>query len=117
MTPEQYHTRIFESLIDDAAEQIEAAQINPKSSKGGLGDEVGDLILKLNGLKATSEDETRSVLALVRASVSKPETIAQSARAPSQSLRLLRHLGEWTDQENLKQEIAGTIAYVEAQSR
>jgi hypothetical protein len=117
MTPEQYHTQILESFIGDAAEKIEAAQINLQSSRGGLGDEVGELILKLIGVNALSEDETRSVLALVRTSFSKPETIAQSARVPSQSLLLLRHLEEWTDQENLKQQIAGTIAYVEAQSR
>jgi hypothetical protein len=114
MTPEQYHSEILEFLIVSREANGEAAPINLQSSRGGLGDEAGDLIRKLVGVNALSENETRNVLSIVRAVFSRPETIPQSARIPSQTLLLLRHLAESTDREDLKQQIAGTIAYLAA---
>jgi hypothetical protein len=65
-------------------------------------------------VNALSEVKTRNLLLIVRATFSRPEAIAPQARVPSQTLRLLWHLTEWTDQPDLKQQIGSTIAYLEA---
>jgi hypothetical protein len=54
------------------------------------------------------------VLAFIRAAFAKPETIAPDAREPSRTLLFLRRLAERTDQDSLKQQIAETIAWVQA---
>ena len=43
----------------------------------------------------------------------KTETIAPDARDPLRTLPFLRHLGDLTDNVNLKQQIAETIAYIQ----
>jgi len=54
------------------------------------------------------------VLSIIRATFEKPERIPQSAKDPSRTLHLLRNLADSTDQESLKQQIAETMAYVQA---
>jgi hypothetical protein len=61
-----------------------------------------------------SEDETRNSLAIVRATFKKPENIQPTAKEPSRTLQLLRHLADITDPGNLKREIDETITYFQA---
>jgi hypothetical protein len=112
-TPGQYHTEIIQDLIAGGTE-MRADRISLQSSRGGLGNETADLISKLIGVNALNEDETRNSLAIIRAAFEKPETIQPSAKEPSRTLLLLRHLADFTDQDSLKREIAETIAYVQA---
>ena len=42
-----------------------------------------------------NEDETRNSLAIIRAEFAKPEIIQPSAKGPSRSLLLLRHLADF----------------------
>jgi hypothetical protein len=108
MTAEQYHAEIMESLITYRPSD---------TASGRLGDEAGILIAKITGVNALSEDETRNVLALIRAAFEKPELIPAAAKDPSGTLLLLRNLTDSTLQSSLKQQIADTIAYVQAVSR
>jgi len=106
MTAEQYHGEIMEFLITSGAKDV---------GSGRYGDEAGALIMKVIGVNALSEDETRNVVSIVRAAFEKPELIPQAARDPSETLRLLRNLADSTGQESLKRQIAETMAYVQAQ--
>jgi hypothetical protein len=80
-----------------------------------LGDEPATLITKMIGVNALGEDETRNVIAIIRATFEKPERIALAAKDPSATLFLLRNLADATEQESLKRQIAETMAYVQAQ--
>jgi hypothetical protein len=106
MTAEQYHAEIMQYLITGGAKDV---------GSGQHGDEAGALITKVIGVNALSEDETRNVLSIIRTAFEKPDLIPQAAKNPSETLRLLRNLGDCTSQESLKQQIAETILYVEAQ--
>ncbi len=106
MTAEQYHTEVMQALITGAAREAKSRQ---------LGDEAGALITKIIGANALNEDETRNVLSLVRAAFEKPDRIPQAAKYPSRTLLLLRNLADATEQASLKQQIAETMAYVQAQ--
>jgi hypothetical protein len=106
MTAEQYHAEIMQYLITSRATDV---------GSGQHGDEAGALIMKVIGVNALNEDEVRNVLSIIRAAFEKPEFIPQAAKEPSETLRLLRNLADSTSQEGLKQQIAETIAYVEAQ--
>jgi hypothetical protein len=110
-TPEQYHTEVLQHFITSGTG---TARVALQSSSGGLGDETADLVGTLIGVNALYEDETRNLLSLIRAAFEKPETIQPSARNPSRTLLLLRHLEDFTYQDNLKRAIAETIAYVQA---
>jgi len=106
MTPEQYHMEIMQYLITVRGSELRS---------GRYGDEAGNLILKMIGVNALDEEETRHVLAIVRAAFEKPELIPQAAKDPSGTLLLLRNLADSTGQESLKQRIAETMAYVQTQ--
>jgi hypothetical protein len=112
-TQGQYYTEVIQDLIGGGTE-MRGDRISLQSSRGGLGDETADLISKLIGVNALNEDETRNSLAIIRAAFEKPETIQPSAKEPSRTLLLLRHLADFTDQDSLRREIAETIAYVQA---
>jgi hypothetical protein len=105
-TAEQYQAEMLESLITSRASGVKARQ---------RGDDAGAAIGKIIGANAISEDETRNVLAIVRTAFEKPEHIPQAAKDPSRTLGLLKTLSDSTDQENLKQQIAETMAYVRVQ--
>jgi hypothetical protein len=111
-TPEEYPLEILEHFI--TSEEIGAAAISLQSSRGGLGDETADLIGRLIGSNGLTDSEIRHVLTIIRAAFEKPDTIAPAAKQPANSLRLLRHLDGLTGHERLKQEIAATIAYLQA---
>ena len=106
MTAEQYHAEIMQFLITSRAEDV---------GSGQHGDEAGALIMKVIGVNALSEDETRNVLSIVRAAFEKPDLIPQAAKYPSETLRLLRSLADSAGPEILKLQIAETVAYVVAQ--
>jgi hypothetical protein len=106
MTAEQYHAEIMQSLITGGTKDV---------GSGQHGDEAGSLIMKVIGVNALREDEVRNVVSIVRAAFEKPELIPQAAKYPSDTLRLLRNLADATGQETLKQQLAETMAYVQAQ--
>jgi hypothetical protein len=109
-TREQYQSEILQFFIADGMGKTATRQL-PHVARG---DETADLISKLIGVNALNEDETRNVLAIVRASFQKPENIQPAAMEPSKTLLLLRRLADVTDAGNLKREIDETIAYFEA---
>jgi hypothetical protein len=112
-TQEQYQTEVLQYLITEG-KGTGASRVALQSSRGGLGDETADLISALIGVNALYEEETRNLLAIVRTAFERPETIQPSAKNPSRTLQLLRHLADITEQDSLKREITETIAYVQA---
>src|ERR1035441_433012 len=54
--------------------------------------DLGALISTLIGAHALYEDETRNLLGILHAAFEKPDTIQPSAKNPSRTLLLLRHL-------------------------
>ena len=110
-TQEQYHTEILQYLMENGMGPTPVALV---SSRGTIGDETADLISTLIGVNALSDDETRNLLAILRAAFEKPENLRPSVRIPSSTVRLLRRLADSTDKDSLKQEINETIAYVQA---
>jgi hypothetical protein len=113
-TQEQYHSEILQHFILSSEKEGGAAHIALQSSRGGLGDQTADLIRTLVGVNALNEEQARNVLALLRAAFEKPETIAPSAKYPGRTLLFLHHLADATDQDSLKQQIAGTIAWLQS---
>jgi hypothetical protein len=105
MTAEQYQAEIMQHLITVSGSEVRSRQ---------LGDEAAALIMKTIGVNTLSADETRNVLSIIRAAFEKPDLIPQAAKDPSETLLLLRNLANSTDQESLKQQIAETMAYVQA---
>jgi hypothetical protein len=103
MTPEQYHAQIIHDLIGSRMSDVRP---------GWIGDEAGASITKIIGVNALTDDETRNVLAIVRAAFEMPERVPQAARDPSDTLLLLQNLSNATEPESLKQQIAETVAYV-----
>ena len=110
-TQAQYYSGILQYLM---ANGIGPAGVHLQTGRGGLGDETAELITKLIGVNALTENETRNLLAIVRAAFEWPENIQPTAKEPSRTLLLLRHLAGITDPGNLKREIDETIAYFEA---
>ena len=110
-TQEQYYSELLQHFM---ANGMGATPVALQSSRGGLGDETADLISKLIGVNALKEEETRNSLAIVRAAFEKPENIQPTAKEPSRTLLLLRHLADVTDQGTLKREITETITYFQA---
>jgi hypothetical protein len=105
MSAEQYHAEIMQSLVISRAND---------AASGKLGDEAGALIVKIIGANALDEDETRNVLSIIRAAFERPDRIPQAAKDPTRTLSLLRSLADSADEQRLKQQIAETIAYVQA---
>jgi hypothetical protein len=106
ITAEQYHAGIIQSFMMSGTGSM---------GRGAVGDEAADLIIKMIGVNALSESETKNVLSIVRAAFEKPESIPPAAREPSRTLLLLGSLADSTDNENLRRQIAETVAYVQAQ--
>ena len=77
---------------------------------GQFGDKAGSLILKMIGVNSLSEDETRTVLAIIHAAFEIRDRIPQEASYPSETLFLLQKLSDSTGQDSLKRQIAETIA-------
>jgi hypothetical protein len=111
-TQEQYHSEMLQHFMMNG---MGTTRVALHSSRGGLGDEAAELISKLIGVNALTDDETRNLLAIVRAAFEKPERIQPTAREPLRTLRLLRHLAADTDGTDLKREIDQTVAFFEKQ--
>jgi len=107
-TAEQLRADFIQDFVAGAGKEIRIKQM-------GVGDESGNRILKLIGVNALSEEETRKVLSIIQAAFEKPESLPPGAREASRTSLLLRQLADSTDQEGLKQQIAETMAYVQAQ--
>jgi len=105
VTAEQYQMEIMESRVASGMGSVRLRQ---------LGDEPATLITKMIGVNALGEDETRNVLAIIRATFEKPARIPLAAKAPSATLFLLRKLADATEQESVERQIAETMAYVQA---
>ena len=109
MTAEQSRAAITQDFIVGGGEQV-------RWKYTGVGDEAGNRILKLVGVNALSENETRNVLSSIQVAYDRPERIPPGLKNPSRTLLLLRHLADSTDRESLRQQIAETISHVQAQS-
>ncbi len=79
------------------------------------GDAAAILIQKIVGPNALSADETFNVLAIVRTAFARPDRVPEDARNPVESLSLLRNLAEASAPQDLRQRIAETISFLEAQ--
>jgi hypothetical protein len=110
---EQYQGERLQYFMENG---VGTTPVRLQSPEGELGDETAELISNLIGVHALNENETRNVLAIVRAAFRKPESIQPTAQEPSRTLLLLRHLADISDpgNRNLKREIDETIAYFQA---
>jgi hypothetical protein len=109
MSAEQMRAEVIQNFILGEREQV-------RSRDTGRGDETANRILELIGVNALSENETRKVLSIVRVAFERPERIAPGSKGSSRTSLLLRQLADSTDEGSLKQQIAETTAYVQAQS-
>jgi hypothetical protein len=110
-TREQYQGELLVHFMENG---MGTTPVRLQSPQGELGDETADLISKLIGVNALNENETRNLLAILRAAFQKPESIQPTGQEPSRTLLLLRHLAHITESGNLKREIDETIAYFQA---
>jgi hypothetical protein len=108
---EQYYSELLEQFLGNGMGRTAIAL---QSSRGGLGDETAELIRKLIGVNALTEEETRNTLAILRTAFARPVSIQPTAKAPLRTLLLLRHLADITEPGTLRREIGETIAYFEA---
>jgi hypothetical protein len=106
MTVEQYRAETMQSLIMSRRSEIRSRQ---------AGDEAGSLIMKIIGVNALSEDETRNALFIVRDAFGESKNIPEEAKAPTQTLILLQKLVDSTGQEELRRQIAETVQFILAQ--
>jgi hypothetical protein len=106
MTAEQYQMELMQSLITIGPSGVRSRQI---------GDEAAALITKIIGDNALTESETRNVLSIIRAAFERPYRFPPAARNLSATLLLLQSVSNATEQEDLKQQIAEAIAYVQRQ--
>jgi hypothetical protein len=111
-TQDAYQMRVLQELI--TGQQTYTGTFGLQSSRGGRGDETADLITNLIGVNALSEGEIRNVLTIVRIAFARPDNIAPGARDPARTLKLLRHLTDFTDQSSLRREIAESREYVQS---
>jgi hypothetical protein len=111
-TQEQYFMEILQNFMANGMGETRVAL---QSSRGRLGDETAGLISQLIGVNALTVSETRNAVAIVRAAFEKPETLLPSAKIPSRTLLLLRHLEQFANEDSLKRQIAETAAFVQAQ--
>lgn len=103
MTAEQYHMEIMQSMMGGG---------NPQPGK--IAAEAGDLIMKMIGVNALTDAETRTVLSIVRTAFEQIEFRAGEAEKLGM-LALLEHLEGGTDQPSLKRETSELIDFVRVQ--
>ena len=108
MTAEQFRLEFVGSLIAGPAGNAKTPR------KGQLGDRAAAQIQSLIGENALTGDEARNVLSIIRAAFERPDRIPQGEKDPSATLLFLRKLADSAEQESLKQEIAKTVAFVQA---
>jgi hypothetical protein len=105
LSPEEYHMEILQNLVTSSPNGVSA---------GVWGDDAAGMIRKFTGPNALNPVEVRNVLSIVREAFADPRRIPASARNPLETAKLLQTLSASTDQQDLKQQIAETLAWVEA---
>jgi hypothetical protein len=98
MTAETYRMEIMESIVTGGT------PVEP----GKWMAQAGELVGKLIGVNELTEPETRKVLGIVR-------TVGVPEAEKTATLALLRQLADGADGQGLKDEIAGTIEFVQRQ--
>ena len=53
-------------------------------------------------------------MAIEAVAFARPDNLAPGAKDPARTLKLLRHLTDFTDQSSLRREIAETMEYVQS---
>jgi hypothetical protein len=102
-TPEQYHAEIIEAMLrGDTGLHSKA-----------LGDEAGATILKMIGVNALSRGEVLTALSIIRDAFDSPKRIPETQKKPVETLLLLQKLTDFTSDEGLRQQIAGTVAHLQ----
>jgi hypothetical protein len=109
MSAEQMRADVIQTFILGERERV-------RSRDTGRGDQAAHRILELIGVNALSENETRKALSIVRVAFERPERILPGSSGSSRTSLLLRQLADSTDEGDLKQQIAETMAYVQAES-
>ncbi len=109
MTAEQVRTEFMGSLITGPPGSAKTLR------KGQLGGRAAAQIQSLIGEDVLTGDEARNVLSIIHAAFETPDRIPQGEKDPSATLLLLRKLADSAEQDSLKQEIANTAAFVQAQ--
>jgi hypothetical protein len=102
-TSEQYHAEIIEAMVTG----------NTSPHAKALGDEAGATILKMIGVNALSDDEVRTTLSIIRDAFDSPNRIPEPQKEPIATLLLLQKLTDFTSDEGLRQQIAGTLAHLQ----
>jgi len=105
MTTEQFQAEIMKYSITSHPTDIRTRE---------RGDAAGALIAKIIGVNALTEEETGNVLSILHAAFEQPDRIPEEARDPSASVLLLLNLVNSASNE-VKQQIAETLAFVQAQ--
>jgi hypothetical protein len=104
-TAEEYHLVIMQGMVTGRAPE-EPVKLDP---------EAGDLIVKLIGVNALTETETRNALSIVRSAYA-PLTRFRATEAQKPAmLAMLRQLAAGAEAQGLKEEIASTIEFVQRQ--
>ena len=104
MTAEEYHMEIMQSMMETRGD----------AEPGKLAAEAGDLIVKMIGVNALTEVETKKVLSIVRAAYQPTQFRAGEKEKPAM-LALLEDLANQAEQEGLKTEILETTNFVRTQ--
>jgi hypothetical protein len=99
-TPEQYHAEIIEAMLTG----------NTAPHTKALGDEAGATMLKMIGVNALSDGEVRTALSIIRDAFDSPRSIPEPQKKPVETLLLQQKLIDFTSDEGLRQQIAGTVA-------
>lgn len=100
MTPEQYRSDVIENAI---------VNHTPNLTAGPIGDQAAALILKMIGVNALNDDETRAVLSIVRSA------FAQAGNGPKeQTFVLLQRLADSAGSADVKKQIGQTLEYLES---
>jgi hypothetical protein len=106
MTADQYQAEMMQYFMSSASKDARPRE---------LGDAAGALIAKIIGVNALSQDEVRNVLSIVHAAFEKPDRIPEEAKDPFNTVLLLLNLASSAAQPSLKQQIAETLAFIQAQ--
>jgi hypothetical protein len=107
VTADRYKAEMLGSLL------IWPLQDLPLGSLRHFGDEAATLLQKLVGTNALSDEEIQRVLAIIQAAFERRDSLQPELRNPTATVLFLRTLAKATGQDQLKQQIAATIDYVQ----
>lgn len=104
-TAEAYRLEIMQGMVTGRAPE-EPVKLDA---------EAGDLIVKLIGVNALTEKETRNALSIVRSAYAPLTRFRASEAQKPAMLAMLRQLAAGAEGQGLKDEIASTIEFVQRQ--